>query len=68
MARRRPPMAHRAAEDDNFGTDYRYTGWPRPRRHERAQLLLAAAAEALVLGLFFALFLFGLPLIAAVLP
>jgi len=35
----RPPMAHRVDR------------WPRPRRYERAQFLLAAAAEALVLGL-----------------
>ena len=57
MARRRVDMAHPQSDD-----------WPRPRRYERAQFLLAAAAEALVLGLFLALFLFGLPIIAAVLP
>jgi len=39
--------------------------WGRPARHERAQFLLAVAAEAIVLGLFFALFIFGLPFVAA---
>ena len=54
MARRRPPMAHRIDP------------WPRPRRWERAQFLLAAAAEALVLGLLFFLFMVALPIVASI--
>ena len=39
--------------------------WGRPARRERAQFLIAVVGEALVLGLFFFLFLFGLSFVAA---
>lgn len=54
---RRQWHAHPASDD-----------WPRPARWPRAQFLLAAAAEAIVLGAMIAFFLFALPFLAAVLP